>query len=196
MQQTELFPSEVTDGGPAKVLVTEQLLDQAIPFLKFDAGLSTQFDPAASRALGKNYWRVTHAFKYYVGQKEDNCWVYVPAGYLTDGASVPRIFWAFIPPWGQYGQAAVVHDILCETYTVYDRGVETRVDRARVDAIFKEAMKVAGVSRLTYMVMYLGLRFFSTVRFWSPTSEKQQLKEALQKSWNPDLAPPLVEKVV
>lgn len=192
----QVTETQIPDGGSEKVLVTEQLLDQAIPFLKFDTGLSTMYDEEASKALGHNYWRVTHSFKYYVGEKEDDCWVYVPAGYLTDGASVPRLFWMFVPPWGLYGQAAVVHDILCETYAVHDRGVETRVSRAYVDAVFKEAMKVAGVPKLTYWAMYCGLRFFSKIRFWELDSTKSSRKVALQESWDPTTAPDLHEKVI
>jgi hypothetical protein len=34
---------------------------------------------------------------------EARAWLNVPAGYLTDGDSVPRVFWSLIPPWGAYG---------------------------------------------------------------------------------------------
>lgn len=196
MQQNDLPELPFSAGGPEPVLVTEQLLQEAIPFTKFDTGLCTTFDDEASKLLGRNYWRVTHAFKYYVGDKEDDCWVYIPAGYLTDGASVPRLFWAFVPPWGLYGQAAVVHDILCETYSLYDRGVETRIVRSKVDAIFKEAMQVAGVPKLTYLVMYMGLRFFSKIHFWESDNSKRELKVKLQESWDLSLAPELLGKVI
>jgi hypothetical protein len=34
----------------------------------------------------------------------------VPAGFITDFASTPRIVWALIPPTGRWSKAAVVHD--------------------------------------------------------------------------------------
>ncbi|GHB63964.1 DUF1353 domain-containing protein [Persicitalea jodogahamensis] len=34
----------------------------------------------------------------------------VPAGFVTDGLSVPQLFWAIIPPHGIGFAAAVVHD--------------------------------------------------------------------------------------
>ncbi len=36
--------------------------------------------------------------------------VTVPAGFKTDGASVPRIFWTFFNPCGELFEAAVIHD--------------------------------------------------------------------------------------
>lgn len=38
--------------------------------------------------------------------------VHVPKGFVTDGASVPRLFWVLFPPMDQYFPAAVVHDYL------------------------------------------------------------------------------------
>lgn len=34
----------------------------------------------------------------------------IPAGFVTDGASVPRIFWAFLDPGTELFEAAVIHD--------------------------------------------------------------------------------------
>ena len=42
----------------------------------------------------------------------------VPAGMITDGASIPRVLWVIYPPFtGLYRQAAVIHDYYCETRT-------------------------------------------------------------------------------
>ena len=38
----------------------------------------------------------------------------VPEGFVTDGASVPRIFWSVFPPVGRYFVAAIVHDYALE----------------------------------------------------------------------------------
>lgn len=34
----------------------------------------------------------------------------VPAGFISDGATVPRIAWAIFPPVGRYLTAAIIHD--------------------------------------------------------------------------------------
>ena len=38
----------------------------------------------------------------------------VPAGYVTNFASVPRLLWWFIPRYGRYTKATVLHDCLCD----------------------------------------------------------------------------------
>ena len=49
-----------------------------------------------------------------------------PAGFETDFASVPRLFWRIVPPWGRYSPAAVVHDFL------YHTGLVTRAEADRI----------------------------------------------------------------
>src|SRR5437868_748210 len=38
--------------------------------------------------------------------------IVVPAGFVTDFASIPRAFWSGMSPHGQYSRAAVLHDYL------------------------------------------------------------------------------------
>ena len=45
-------------------------------------------------------------------EKERYPAVRVPTYFVTDFASVPRLFWSALPPDGQYAYAAVVHDYL------------------------------------------------------------------------------------
>jgi len=73
----------------------------------------------------------------------------IPAGFVTDFASVPRFFWRIVPPWGRYSPAAVVHDYL------YASGM---VKRAEADRIFLRLMKKLGVPYWKRHVMYLGVR--------------------------------------
>lgn len=75
----------------------------------------------------------------------------VPAGYVTDFFSVPRILWWLFPRDGRGRAAAVVHDYiytdLCRVYT-----------RAEADAIFREALRVKGVSSWRRWAMWAGVR--------------------------------------
>lgn len=77
--------------------------------------------------------------------------VVVPGGFETDFASVPRILWAVIPPWGKYSAAAVAHDWL------YHKG---KFSRWTCDAFFREHMRELGVGRLTRWIMWAGVRLF------------------------------------
>lgn len=38
--------------------------------------------------------------------------VCVPSGFITDGATVPRLFWCLFPPIGRYFPATTLHDYL------------------------------------------------------------------------------------
>lgn len=168
-------------------------LQQATPFNRFDASLSVRYDEEASATLNKDYWRVIESFKFYVGDELDRTWVVVPAGFLTDGASVPWPFWSILPPWGVYGQAAVVHDILCETLTYHVHEIPTKIDRKRADRIFKEAMIVANVPTWKRRLLYLGVRAYATIKPLIPWSRAKRTahKQYLEKKWLGELADPV-----
>lgn len=76
----------------------------------------------------------------------------VPAGFVTDFASVPRVLWNVLPPFGRYGKAAIVHDFLYRTKGYASKPV--------ADAIFLEAMKALGVSTLVRYAMFYAVRLF------------------------------------
>lgn len=151
-------------------------------FKRFNAPLNVQYDAKASDILDKDYWRVTQSFRYYLHDKHSKAWVDVPAGYLMDGASVPRPFWSIVPPWGQYGQAAAVHDWLCEYLTVMTPEGPKRITRKRCDEILNEAMEVLGVDDFTRGLMYNAV---ATYRIISGTDEPQlnQTKLLLEAAW-------------
>lgn len=76
--------------------------------------------------------------------------IQIPAGFITDFASIPRVLWSILPPTGGYGKAAVVHDRLYRT-----PGLCTR---AQADAVLKEAMQFLQVGWWTRQVIYAGVR--------------------------------------
>src|SRR5688572_10892672 len=61
----------------------------------------------------------------------------IPAGFVTDFASIPRALWWLYPPTGRWGRAAVIHDWLYRK--------QTR-SRAEADAIFLEGMRARAPS--------------------------------------------------
>src|SRR5262249_35732270 len=44
--------------------------------------------------------------------------IMVPRGFVTDFASVPRLFWSLLPPIGRYGYAALFHDYVYWQQTI------------------------------------------------------------------------------
>lgn len=75
----------------------------------------------------------------------------VPAGFYTDFASIPRLFYISTPPIGRYDCAAVLHDYL---YFIQ------ATTRSEADAVFKQAMADSGVGRYTRHKMWLAVRLF------------------------------------
>ena len=151
-------------------------------FTEFSAPLRIEYDHQASEILGRDHWRVTEEFRYDIGSKGSGQWVTVPAGYLTDGASVPRPVWSIIPPWGEYGQAVVVHDILCEYLTIMDFGLPVRITRRQADDILLEAMTVLGVPEHTRRLMHAAVAIYREVKRIEKPSQNP-VKRQLEAHW-------------
>lgn len=148
----------------------------------FTDPFDTRYDPEASRILGADHWRVLTPFKYFVGAKGSDEWVYVPAGYLTDGASVPKALQNIISPFGTHGQAAAVHDILCEYLSTTLRGRPSRINRKRANEIFLEAMTVLSVPRLRRCAAYQAVEAYRMLAKVE-TPSTTPLKRALEAAW-------------
>lgn len=88
----------------------------------------------------------------------------VPARYRTDFASVPRLFWSLIPPFGRYQRAAVIHDWLCDL-----KGA-TGIDSKTAHRIFFEAMLIVGVPPMKARLIYNAVRWFGP-RFEAASSQ-------------------------
>lgn len=117
-------------------------------FISFTAKPLIYYDDDASALLRGDYYRVAESFRYYLGEKYTDQWVFVPAGMLTDLASTPKIVWNILPPSGKYGAAAIVHDRLCNTLQITQAGKAVEISREKADAILGEAMEVVKVPYL------------------------------------------------
>lgn len=95
-------------------------------------------------------WRLTQGFRYDTDLLAAGA-VYVPAGFETDFASIPRPLWNIFPPTGKYGKAAVIHDFLYR---------KSGVPREKADKIFLEAMECLGVGWWTRQTIYRAVRLF------------------------------------
>jgi hypothetical protein len=62
-------------------------------------------------------FELTRPFRYVMTSGDV---ITVPAGYRTDGASIPRRLQDIFPPFGAWVEAALIHDYLCT------RGLEGR----------------------------------------------------------------------
>jgi len=97
-------------------------------------------------------WRLFRSFTYHIGSRYSDNIIRVPEGFITDFASIPWVFWTFLPAWGKYGKAAVLHDYLYQS--------DRYQDREWADLIFYEAMLVSGTKHWKAKVMYWAVRLF------------------------------------
>ncbi len=124
-------------------------------------------------------WRLLEPLRYEVGHLGSGQVVEVPAGFVTDGASVPRVLWGWLPAWGRWSRAATLHDY---GYGLIHEGAPhpLMVTRQEADRVFYEAMLVSGVNRPTALVMWLAVRFFGQfARVRSAARERKQEAEAV-----------------
>ena len=98
------------------------------------------------------FWELSRDFCFNSTLQED--WLCIPKGFLTDFASIPRVFWTFIgsPASGKARKAAVCHDFL------YRFGKELGIKRKKADDIFLELMKEDRVGYFTRYTMYWAVR--------------------------------------
>lgn len=101
---------------------------------------------------GRRVWKLTAPFSFDVldlnRSGEFNLSIYVKSGFLTDYASIPRVFW-WIWPHDECAEAAIVHDWIYQ---------QTNVDRQLADSIFRIIMRVTKKPYLMRLALYLGVR--------------------------------------
>ena len=104
---------------------------------------ATLFKPFADN----QQWMLAEDVVYTLGTTHVS--IKVPAGFVTDFASIPQAFWSFgLSPNGRYSRAAVIHDFLYWFQPC---------SRAQADNILAIAMQESGVSKLKAFEIYQGV---------------------------------------
>ena len=105
--------------------------------------------------LDDENWAVREPFSYS-GRKET--WE-IYDGMTTDFASIPRIFVWFLPRYGKYTKAAIVHDYLWR-----ERAAPGKMDWIDADGVFRQAMRELGVPFLRRWIMWAAVRWAALFR--------------------------------
>jgi hypothetical protein len=92
---------------------------------------------------------LTHRLRY-IDPKTSGI-ITVPSGFITDFATVPRIFRWYITGHGKTRRPAVLHDYL------YRNKAGTR---KQADQLFRDALREEGMSKIRSTVLYLAVRLF------------------------------------
>lgn len=126
--------------------------------------MSSFTKPLIVKYLDGKRWELVEEFSYHVGIKSSPEIITVPKGFITDFASIPRLFWRVIGhPAEKYGKAAVIHDYLYSEQQTYTR--------KRSDEIFYEAMEVLKVPFWKRWAMYHSVRTWG----WIPWHRHRKL---------------------
>jgi hypothetical protein len=82
----------------------------------------------------------------------------VPAGFLTDFATVPRVVVWLIPRFGRYTLAAVLHDWL-----ITEGIARGEVSSRDADGLFRRMLRELGVPPVRHWLMWTGVRWGALV---------------------------------
>jgi hypothetical protein len=100
--------------------------------------------------LDDKNWKVRQAFAY-TGERDT---FDVEVGQETDFASVPRVFVWFLPRYGRYTKAAILHDHLWR-----DLASTGQIDFIDADGMFRRAMRELNVPFLKRWIMWAAVRW-------------------------------------
>lgn len=137
-------------------------------------------------------WRLAQPIRYEAGAKGSGKVITVPAGFETDGATIPAALRTMLAVWGSYGRAACLHDYLysiarsgqlwgCDVnggdtvhpafagwdglYGGLPQDILTSFAREWADDEFHRAMIACGTSRALAWVIWAAVRLFGSRYF-------------------------------
>lgn len=83
------------------------------------------------------------------------------AGFMSDGSSVPRFLWWFLPPWGDRSTiASLFHDKACDMLKA-GAPILGCTTRSLCDKMYLDLLVDLGVSRPRALAAWAGVRFYS-----------------------------------
>lgn len=137
----------------------------------------------ASKAFGFDLFYTEEPMWFEIADPKDQIYLYVPRGFLTDGASVPKALRTFFPVWDDYYQAAVFHDYLCEYLVKYVNGEAVKITRSEADKLFHDIMKFQGINKLKRDVVFSGVSVyghFKSIIYPSATVTKRKYEDDIR----------------
>lgn len=105
--------------------------------------------PLMTERLGNRLWVLLEPFRFSIDGKTHE----IPAGFVFDGNSSPRLMWAICSPvGGVYGEAGPVHDWF------YSLDCTTPVSRHKADLIHKAIGVERGAEPFRAALVFAGIR--------------------------------------
>lgn len=100
------------------------------------------------------------------------CNIVLPKGFITDGATIPKLFWNILSPFGRFFKSCALHDYICLMAKLHNNEAPTLKEgisiatqyRKRADTLLSLSMKKQGIvlwRRLLIMANVRTYTFFS-----------------------------------
>jgi hypothetical protein len=121
--------------------------------------------------LNNGSWKLQDDFSYY----NDFIQVTVKSSFITDGASIPKIFWSIVgnPLSNDLLKPAIIHDGL---YTLM------QLPRDKCDTLLKEMLLFNGTSKVKANLVYIVVRTFGGSHWKKDTIDAMKLVQMNLKS--------------
>lgn len=118
--------------------------------------VTKQLSELKYKQLDERNIELLEPLKYQVGRLI----ITIPAGFISDGASTPKVLWVFFPPWDKrYAVASIIHDYLYSELNI------TGLNKELSDEIFIKIMEENGVGIIKRRLMYRAVSMFGSVFF-------------------------------
>ena len=149
-----------------------KILDkEVIPNLKFKALGMPHMKPIAIPTKGKGFWgglkvwlfvsrkwEIVSDYHYKINGKD----LVIPAGFIFDGASVPKFLHTWLSPMGVLLVGGLIHDYGYKYQTLLCKGKKKSIGvktQKELDIIFRDVNIIQNGFRLINYLAYYGLKF-------------------------------------
>lgn len=104
-----------------------------------------------------DWWELVEPVYHQLSCGTEIC---VPAGYVTDFASVPPVLWSIIPPIGKYNRGALIHDFLYDSQFRQDDLGEYEARKFADVEFLKICNRSDPKGKIRHKLMYKMVRIF------------------------------------
>jgi len=118
-----------------------------------------EFGSVILRWVSANLWEIYETMEVKIDDKA----IFIPKGFKTDLASIPRALWPILSPMGSYTPAAVFHDYLYKVQPC---------TKDEADEYLLEGMVALGVDETTSSIIYTAVKDFGHSA-WNNHTEEQ-----------------------
>lgn len=101
------------------------------------------------------------------------CNISIPKGFITDGATIPKLFWNILSPFGRFFKSCALHDYICLMAKLHNNEAPTLKDgisiatkyRKIADTLLSLSMKKQGIALWRRLLIMANVRTYTFFTF-------------------------------